>query len=203
MFQSEIGNTYFNYGSSTPDVDNRAYPWMDVDGLWWNYSGDASAWIRKNAYDASGPARLMWAGTTTQLKTFDGGRDETATSPLYMGPMWEVDAAGAGLFPVFVGAIGTSGNVAVGASVTDLAVSGADKVTLTTAQLPAHNHPLTAKVNLDINGASTRTIAGAGAEFTDSMNTDNTGGGESHNNLPPFYGIYLIKRTARAYYKKN
>ena len=33
-------------------------------------------------------------------------------------------------------------------------------------------------------------------------NTASVGGDTAHNNLPPFYGVYFIKRTARVYYTK-
>lgn len=202
-FRSSIGNTFFNYGSSTPETDNRVYPWMDLDGNWWNYSGDAGGWVRKHPYLASGPFRALWVGTLNELKTFDGGADEVVSNPLYQGPMWEVDSLFAGLFPVGVGPLGTSGNVVVASSITDTNISGSDKKTLTTAQIPAHNHTITAKVNQDIDGGSTRTIAGAGDEFTDSMNTGDAGGGEAFSILNPFYGVYFIKRTARTHYRKT
>jgi hypothetical protein len=202
-FQSSIGNTFFNYGNSTPETDNRVYPWFDLDGNWWNYSGDAGGWIRKHPYIAAGGERLIWTGTLNDLKTFDGGADEVVTNPLYQGPMWEQDTGPIGKFLVTVGALGTSGNVTVGTSITDTNVSGEDKVTLTTAQIPSHNHTITAKVDLDIDSGGGRTLAGSGAEFTDSMNSDSTGSGESHKNIPPFYGIYLIKRTSRTHYRKT
>jgi hypothetical protein len=114
-----------------------------------------------------------------------------------------------GLFPVGVGSLQPSGTI-VGAGGT----GGADQHTLTDAQVPA-----TAIVPLDSNsqpiGDRTVQKSGDGYGFT-AQNGDFTssssggrmtdillrvnGGGGAHPTVPPYRGVYFIKRTSRLYY---
>ena len=196
-FNSSVGNSFFSTGSSTPtDID---FPWLDDDGYWWQYSN--GCWNRKHPEPTNSSVRRIYVGSTTDLLSYDGG-DGTSTASTYAGPMWEVDSVFAASFPVGVGTFAASGTVSVGGTSTSTAVSGEDKHTLTTAELPAHTHTVTAKSGLDINATSTRTLYGSGAEFTGSSDTSSVGSGAAHNNLPPFVGVYFIKRTSRQYYVK-
>lgn len=198
-FNSDIGNSFFNTGG-TPSADNQVYPWFDSDGNWWTYGG--GYWRRINPSPAGGSERRIWVGNTTDLLSYDGG-DGTATTPsTYVGAMWEVDTAMSARFPVGVGTFAAAGTVAVTGTQTDTGSVGEDRHVLLKAELPAHTHSVTSLGNLDINAGSTRTLYGGGAEFTGSSDTGSVGDGTAHNNLPPFYGVYFIKRTARVYYTK-
>lgn len=75
---------------------------------------------------------------------------------------------------------------------------GSDSVTLTTAQMPSHSHVLTGVRTLD-NSAST--TEGHSLTYTKNRTTTdresgNTGGGESHSNLPAYQNLYVWRRTA-------
>lgn len=196
-FQSDIGNTFFNYGSSTPSTDNQFYPWLDSDGFWWNYNG--GYWNRKHPEAAGGLARRIYVGTVAQLKTYDGGSDTTVTD--YTGPMWEVDTAFEAKFPVGVGTFDNAGTVSVLGTTTSSAVSGEDEHTLTADEIPAHTHNVGRDEADSTSGGDMHMVAlddGSGSiEVSSSV-----GGDQPHNNLPPFIGVYIIKRTARVYYTK-
>lgn len=92
-----------------------------------------------------------------------------------------------------------AGRVNVGVGTSDQAFAagatgGASTHTLTTAEMPAHNHPYSG-----VNGGS----MGNGSSYpglSDNTNrtpsTQNTGGGGAHNNLQPYVVVYMWKRTA-------
>ena len=76
---------------------------------------------------------------------------------------------------------------------------GESEVTLTTTQMPAHNHGLphpndggdiAAPIAYFAESNATKTF-GAVACYS-----NNTGGGEAHNNMPPYLAAYVWQRTA-------
>jgi hypothetical protein len=230
-FNSSIGNSFFNYGASTPALNNQVYPWLDENGEWWvRVSG---YWARKNPIPANGPERRIFVGTAADVLSYDGG-DGTATSTnVTSGPMWEVDTAFDARFPVGVGAFAASGTVNVQGTTTTTSVAGEDKHTLTVPETAFNEHThgvaqLIAPANDDyylvnkswtglgsyltqiLQGAAGSGGGGSGPSITTgdvgTTNADKTGNDSQnaigHNNLPPFYGVYFIKRTARVYYTK-
>ena len=70
---------------------------------------------------------------------------------------------------------------------------GADSVTLTTSQIPSHNHSYNYHAGPStVDGyaaGGTRTVNFAGAT------TGNAGGGQSHENRPPYYAVTFIMKT--------
>jgi len=107
-----------------------------------------------------------------------------------------------GRFPLGVGTLDSGTAVAV----TD--TGGEDQHTLTQAELPDHEHTLTVNEfnNFDSsNDSAAQFLLGDQAVETANASTPNVtvdggGSGEAHNNMPPYYGVYFIKRTARQYY---
>ena len=215
VFNSTIGNSFFNFGPTYPAINNRIYPWLDENGQWWIY--DQGFWLRKNPVTAAYERRI-YVGTTTDLLSYDGG-DGTATATSITGPMWEVDTEFEARFPVGVGAFAASGAVAVMGKATSTAIVGEDQHKLTIPELAAHTHDVAIKVFGHGGEDGDRSAADGGT--TSNTVTNNTtifpsstidpdldakavsvGGDIAHNNLPPFYGVYFIKRTARAYYTK-
>jgi hypothetical protein len=72
---------------------------------------------------------------------------------------------------------------------------GAATHTLTVKEIPSHYHVVGTE-----GGSISKTtpyIAGAtgGAGARGESTTDNTGGGEAHNNMPPYLTVYMWKRT--------
>lgn len=76
----------------------------------------------------------------------------------------------------------------------DIGVTGGEKtVTLTTNQIPAHNHGGT----YTNAGTATKThawLASGGSAMA--YDTVNTGGGQAHNNMPPYIQVSIWRRTA-------
>ena len=214
-FNSAIGNSFFNFGPTTPALNNQVYPWLDENGNWWVFQ--SGYWLRQHPIAAGSDERRIYVGTTTDLQTYDGGNTGTASN--WSGPMWEVDTEFSARFPVGVGTFAASGAVVVKGKVTSTAVAGEDQHLLTTAEMPTHTHQVAIKtfghggsdgdrVAAD-GGTSSPTLTNNVSVFPSStLDPDvdaiaaNTGGNVAHNNLPPFYGVYFIKRTARVYYTK-
>jgi hypothetical protein len=194
-FNSSIGNSFFNLGASIPALNNQVYPWLDEDGNWWIYKD--GYWLRKNPVAIGSSERRVYVGTTTDLQTYDGGNTNTLSN--WSGPMWEVDTEFEARFPVGAGTFAASGVVVVQGKVTSTAVAGEDKHTLTVPEIPAHSHNFFPLVTADANNGGAN---GVQYGTTANVATSSTGGDAAHNNLPPFYGVYFIKRTSRVYYTK-
>ena len=201
-FNSAIGNSFFNFGSTVPALNNQIYPWLDENGLWWVFSN--GYWTRINPVPASGSERRIYVGTTTDLQTYDGGNTNTPSN--WSGPMWEVDTAFDARFPVGVGTFAASGVVSVNGTTTSTAVAGEDKHTLVVGEVPSHTHQILDQyINLVQRGSADSGVFSATNRSEGTANllpTTSSGGGAAHNNLPPFYGVYFIKRTTRVYYTK-
>lgn len=69
---------------------------------------------------------------------------------------------------------------------------GANTVTLTTAQIPAHTHSFSIRSS---NNVSTSYISGTNDSGTSAKKTSSSvGGGEAHENRPPYYALaYIMK----------
>ena len=89
-----------------------------------------------------------------------------------------------------------------GSAYTAGATGGAETVTLTTSQIPAHKHNLKL-VNPDGDDGNKSTTQihygynGEGNTFYSNANAmETTGGGEAHNNMPPYLAVYMWKRVS-------
>lgn len=201
-FNSAIGNSFFNFGPTTPTLNNQVYPWLDENGNWWIFKD--SYWLRQHPIPAGSAERRIYVGNTTDLQTYDGGNTGTASN--WSGPMWEVDTEFEARFPVGAGAFAASGSVAVQGKTTSTAVAGEDKHTLVTSEMPSHTHQILDQyINLTQRGSADTSVFSATNRSEGVANllpTTSSGGDAPHNNLPPFYGVYFIKRTSRVYYTK-
>jgi hypothetical protein len=63
---------------------------------------------------------------------------------------------------------------------------------LTIAEIPSHDHPYLTASN--VNGSSNYGENGEGTATT-GHTTSKTGGGASHNNMPPYYAACWIRKT--------
>ena len=74
---------------------------------------------------------------------------------------------------------------------------GAEDVTLTIAQIPSHKHD-TSVDNTKLfpsNGQTSINFGGAGGYPATTFTMSNTGGGQSHENRPPYYALCYIMKT--------
>lgn len=71
---------------------------------------------------------------------------------------------------------------------------GSATVTLTLNQIPSHTHNYT-RYNTKLSGV---TIGSSGDPWTGNTTvaTESAGGGQAHNNMPPYLVVYMWKRTA-------
>lgn len=73
---------------------------------------------------------------------------------------------------------------------------GEKEVTLTVEQIPPHNHSLTAHGSDGTGNMVSQSIGNGGSRVVASWVIGNTGGGQPHNNMPPYYTVYIFVRTA-------
>ena len=79
------------------------------------------------------------------------------------------------------------------------AEGGADTVTLTVAQMPSHKHTTTFdnKKYFPGGGSTSVSYGGAGGYPADTFSMSNEGGGQSHENRPPYYALCYIIQFAQ------
>lgn len=83
--------------------------------------------------------------------------------------------------------------VASSANLTD---GGADTVTLTINQMPSHSHKVSKIVTPDAGSTMLQNGQFYSLTQTSNYSTTSTGGGEAHNNIPAYKGVYIWRRTA-------
>ena len=74
---------------------------------------------------------------------------------------------------------------------------GSESVTLTVAQMPSHKHDTTFdnKKYFPGGGSTSISFGGAGGYPADTFTMSNEGGGQSHENRPPYYTLCYIMKT--------
>lgn len=67
---------------------------------------------------------------------------------------------------------------------------------LTVEEMPSHNHWVPA-INYEAQPSSNTNVAGTTYHKNKaSQNSNDTGGNQAHNNMPPYLAVYVWKRTA-------
>ena len=129
---------------------------------------------RTQAFDRHFPigSIIMWNGTAANVPN-----------------CWEIFDEIAGRFPVGVRSSG--GLYTVGET------GGANEIILTESQIPPHSHTITAMASGTQAGYTTHNTGSASHAMSNRpLTTGNAGGGEAHENRPPFYGVYFIRKTS-------
>jgi len=62
--------------------------------------------------------------------------------------------------------------------------------------MPSHTHSGLKLLNQGYVDGGTQTILGSNNGYTVNNDTEATGGGQAHNNMPPYIVTYMWKRTA-------
>jgi hypothetical protein len=88
--------------------------------------------------------------------------------------------------------------LAAGSSYSAGTTGGSATHTLTVNEMPSHNHNLAVRLNSTSGNMYTSpTAAGdSGIEGTSTWAVENNGGGQPHNNMPPYLAVYVWKRIA-------
>lgn len=186
--------------ASTPSSDDRDKLWIKLSGSapvgqYVFYSGQ---WVWPHPIPASDSRLVLFTGLASAVNSLDGGNGNSVSNA--DGPFWQIETALDARFPVGVGTFDGGDSVTVGGT------GGSDEVTLTTDHLPAHAHNTPYSVD-GVGGGGAQSPnegymandAPSGTPRADQVSSE-TGGGQPHTNLPPYYGVYFLKRTARIYY---
>lgn len=81
-----------------------------------------------------------------------------------------------------------------GSDYTAGATGGEATHTLTINEMPSHNHGLKRTTSATSSGSTWARLSSTGDAVDDLIT--NTGGGQAHNNMPPYLAVYMWKRTA-------
>lgn len=199
--------SYWNVGSTTPSQNYRAFPWFNTgDGYvyWWNQS--YGVWTALPPLPDAGPNGFRWDwegivnGSPSGLWSMSGGdgTDPTVSGNVtpISGSFWTVDPNYAARIAIGPGTL-PSGTV-IAAGTTD----GEETHELTKAELPDIT------VDIEVRGGTTEEVDAGNllvvfpiaSTFPEQTLTAPLGGsGTAHNNMPPYRGIYKIKRTSRRF----
>jgi len=133
------------------------------------YSSSWSNWIKvsSNPLDAYPVGAIYMSTVSTSPATLFGGTWSQITDRFLLG-------AG--------GSYGGAGNT-----------GGAASHTLTKDEMPAHDHGLN---NLSASASSEGYGNQSGKVFGSNVRTQTSGVGVAHNNMPPYYTVYMWRRTA-------
>lgn len=191
----------FNMSESEPDPDQRDRPWLRLVGgfpdRWYVYAG--GAWVWPNPRQAGGGERIIWIGAESDLWSYDGGdgTDPSTVAPTATtGAMWKKDTTMAAQFPIAVGTLPSGTVISPGST------GGAEDVELTLAQIP---EAVTIPIQKFQPSGANEFLAHDALEDDDvgvnrDVDDNIVGGGEAHNNMPPYYGVIFAVRTNRTLY---
>lgn len=204
-------NTFTGITVSATKPTDQTKAWLQLDSfgrptrIYYFASG---AWL--SLHPLVSGFTTLWTTALPTMTTFDGG-DANALSTI-SGPMWEVVTAFEARMPIGVGTLPSGTAVAVGGT------GGSEQVTLLSTNLPSHKHDLWVgssdgsasgireaiqTVNSPHSGTSAayQSSDGVGGnDYVKSVYGDGSGNAVAHNNMPPYLGVYLLRRTSRLYY---
>lgn len=192
----------FNAGDTTPAPNNRDKPWLPPSAASANppafvYNFDNGYWLLPHPIPAG--IVVMYEGSEASIETFDGGEAGAITETT--GPMWQKVSALNAKIPIGPGTLPSTRVITQGGTL------GSEKVELLEANIPLHELQGYA-LNDGANLSESRLIAdddrnaNALPNPIDSFGGDADGATVAHENMPPVYGIFFIKKTARKFYRR-
>ena len=213
-FQSNVAT--INFGNSTPSPDNQQWPWFRVnsDGTpdkWYTYT--SGNWLAPHSIQLEGHT-IIWTGSEASIPTLDGG--EVATTTTITGPFWEKVDEFDGRFPVGVGTLAGS---TLGTAVTVGSQGGTIQANfkLKEEYMPAiqlkfgcEKSDVTEDDDTKQPFGMIRADSGSDINYIKAnekqqkVGLTNTFGSTSlitDEIVPPHYGVFFIKRTARMYHR--
>lgn len=165
--------TYSNYFYFTPN--GNIYEYNRESGATQTFAKISDL---SNYYTKSEILNALYPIGTIYLTTSTNGLGSSSPAS-WLGGTWER------IQDRFL--IGAGGSYSLGAT------GGSATHTLTIDEMPNHNH------TLDVAGYTASGGLGSGKRVTDGLQsrvTNYTGGGQAHNNMPPYLAVYMWKRTA-------
>lgn len=185
----------FIIGSATPAPEDQDKPWIADDGRMYLFElPGLGAWVSRHP-EATGSIKL-YGGTEASVTTFDGG--EAGAVSAAAGPMWEIVTAAAARFILAPGTLPSGTVVAVGAT------GGNEEHTITVDEMPAHTHDVALRPT-ESGGTANLYADRARAdnpEPTNLLETSEVGGGDKFSMMPPYYSLWVIRRTSRIWFRK-
>lgn len=180
-----------------PGVNFRDRAWLRLDNtnapdkIYAFYNG---VWVSKHSIP-SGTRCIAPASVTSAAAAwaYDGGDGtDPATNPptSLTGAMWEVDTTLQAHMPIGFGTLPSGTVLNVGTA------AGEEKHVLTVAEMPAHNHTISAELYPALGSGTVDEKPQSAGPGT----SGSTGGGQSHNNMPPYIVVPFLRRTARLFY---
>lgn len=142
--------------------------------VWWGSMSNAKVYYFSNGYNGGLAAypvgSYYWSSNSTSPALIFGGTWEQVKDKFVLaaGDTYTVDATG-----------------------------GEATHTLTTDEIPSHYHFSGLWQTVDrYSGGGTLDAAGAFSGYGNTVNTGSTGGGQAHNNMPPYIVAYCWHRVA-------
>lgn len=141
---------------------------------------------------------ILWDAAIADISTFDGGDGGgVGTATPISGPMWEYVTELAAKFPVGAGTLPSGTVLSIGDT------GGEERHTLVLSELPNPLAPLVVETSGDASPPSQSRLTAGNANQTygaQSFPIPNAGGGNGHNNMPPYYALSFLRRTIKQYY---
>jgi microcystin-dependent protein len=152
-------------------------------------------------------AALAKPAVASLLKMTSAGVPSWQDESKYMLPIGSVYIAVVSTNPATLLGYGTWAAFATGRMLTGIdpaqtefdaieKTGGSKTVTLTPSQMPIHAHNYTAVLASGAHDDSTESGLYYNTNAQSTGTTSNAGGGEAHDNLPPYICVYMWKRTA-------
>ena len=197
------------------------------DRLWFNtdtshllfYNQTVASWTAWHPAQAGGLVRQIYLGDAASLDTYDGG--SAGVVGAVTGPMWMIDPLFAGRFPLGAGNLpdvvngivtillnGTGGhnelpviraNLPTDTVAVKTSVIGQAGVVGTGAE-PVVGNTYGSDPVSGTGGACDATASGLAGRYYTRGITDPLGSGTALNSIGPYFGVNIIKRTARQFY---